>query len=271
MKMAGEEEKQLAIERNETINGIPYITVVADGSWGKRSYGSAYDSLSGVGAIIGYRTRKVLFIGIRNKYCAPCDMAERRGLQVRKHKCYKNFDRNASSTSMESDAIAEGFNSSLEMHGLIYKTVIADGDSSVYQSIMNNAPYREMHVMVRKIECTNHLLRNLCKKLKAVAETTQPSMHRKREFVQLRNVVKINILKIRKEVLRLAAVQRKRSQSDHVKAMDLQKAILNIPSHIFSEHKRCKEHGIIEATAITARIMSHFCSCMVCTKKLTVL
>jgi len=30
---------------------------------------------------------------------------------------------------MESDAIAEDFNVSLKMHGLIYKTVIADGDS----------------------------------------------------------------------------------------------------------------------------------------------
>ncbi|KYM99282.1 hypothetical protein ALC62_09978 [Cyphomyrmex costatus] len=53
MKIAGEIEKQLALEKNETIHGIPYITVVADGSWMKRSYGKAYDSLSGVGAIAG--------------------------------------------------------------------------------------------------------------------------------------------------------------------------------------------------------------------------
>jgi len=32
MKMAAEAEKQLALERNETINGIPYIIVVADGT-----------------------------------------------------------------------------------------------------------------------------------------------------------------------------------------------------------------------------------------------
>ncbi|KYN08281.1 hypothetical protein ALC62_00740 [Cyphomyrmex costatus] len=57
MKKAGEVEKQLAIERNKIINGVPYITVVADGSWVKRSYGTAYDSLSGVGAIIVCRMR----------------------------------------------------------------------------------------------------------------------------------------------------------------------------------------------------------------------
>ncbi|KMQ83895.1 hypothetical protein RF55_18845 [Lasius niger] len=131
MKMACELEKEFALERNETINGIPYITVIADGSWMKRLYGNTYDSLSGVGAIIGYRTKKVLFIGIRNKFCTVCDMGERNGLEPYSHKCYNNFDCKASSIRMESDAIVEDFKSSLEMHELIYKTVIADGYSSV--------------------------------------------------------------------------------------------------------------------------------------------
>ncbi|XP_067214349.1 uncharacterized protein [Linepithema humile] len=243
MKMAGKLEKELALERNDTINGIPYITVVADGSWMKRSYGTAYDSLSGVGAIIGYRTKKVLFVGIRNKFCTVCDMAERNGCEPRSHKCYKNFDRNASSTRMESDAIVEGFKNSLEMHGLIYRTVIADGDSSVYQSIKNNAPYREQMVHVHKIECTNHLFRNFCKKLKAISEIVQPKEKRKRGFVQIRNVIKSNILKIRQEVLQSATQRREEKLPHHSKATELQKDILNIPSHIFGEHKRCKERG----------------------------
>ena len=95
---------------------------------------------------------------------------------------------------MESDAITEGFRTSIEMHGLIYRTLVADGDSNVYQSILNNNPYREQMITVKKIECTNHLLRNLCKKLKAVAETTQQK--RKRGFIEVRNVVQHNILKI---------------------------------------------------------------------------
>ena len=44
----------------------------------------------------------------------------------------KCLDRNASSTSMESDAITEGFRTSIKMHGLIYRTLVADGDSNVY-------------------------------------------------------------------------------------------------------------------------------------------
>lgn len=243
MKIAAEIEKQMALERNETINGIPYITVVADGSWMKRSYGTAYDSSSGVGVIIGLRTGKVLFIGIRNKYCSICDMAEARNIEPRKHKCYRNFDRYASSTRMESDAIVEGFKCSIEMHGLIYRTVVADGDSNVYQSIIHNKPYVQYKTTVKKVECTNHLLRNLCRKLRTAADATQSKICRRRGFVQLRNVIRKNILNIRKEVVQAAAARRDEKLPDHLKAIELQKDILSIPSHVFGEHKRCRERG----------------------------
>lgn len=50
---------------------------------------------------------------------------------------------------MESDIITKGFKCNLEMHGLMYKTVIADSDSRVYQSvILDNRPYCEQ--MVKK-------------------------------------------------------------------------------------------------------------------------
>jgi len=81
-------------------------------------------------------------------------------------------------------------------------------------------------ITVKKVECTNHLLRNLCKKLKAVAETTQPKTQRQRGYVQLRNVVKNNILNIRKEVEKAAELRRKEEQTpQHCKATELQRYI----------------------------------------------
>ncbi|KAL6448018.1 hypothetical protein ACFW04_000212 [Cataglyphis niger] len=171
MKLASKAEKQLAIKKKQSYKQYSII-VVADSGWMKRSYGSAYDSLSGIGVIIGYRTGKILFLDIRNKFCTLCNVAERNDIEPNAHKCYKNFDRNASSTSMESDAIVKDFKCSLQMHSLIYKTIVADGDSRPMQ---------------------NHLLRNLCKKLKAVTEMTQSKMRRQRGFVQMRNVVQKNI------------------------------------------------------------------------------
>ena len=43
---------------------------------------------------------------------------------------------------MESVAIVEGFNCSIDMHGLVYSILVADGDSSVYKNILDNDPYK---------------------------------------------------------------------------------------------------------------------------------
>lgn len=49
MKAAAEEEARLAVERGDVDKeGTPLLTVVADGSWCKRSYRTNYSSLSGV-------------------------------------------------------------------------------------------------------------------------------------------------------------------------------------------------------------------------------
>ncbi|KAI8437861.1 hypothetical protein MSG28_012078 [Choristoneura fumiferana] len=105
---AGLEEKQMAIEKgNVDADGVPYITVVADASWGKRSYRTSnYNSLSGVACIIGYETKKVLFLGIRNSYCSVCAVASNKKIEVKKHKCFKNWS--GSSTAMEADGVVEG-------------------------------------------------------------------------------------------------------------------------------------------------------------------
>lgn len=52
MEEAAAEEAKLARDIGDIDeNGIPYITVVTDGAWGKRSYNVNYDSMSGVVSI----------------------------------------------------------------------------------------------------------------------------------------------------------------------------------------------------------------------------
>lgn len=49
MKKAGELEKKNAVESGHiTADGTPYISVVCDGGWSKRSYGHGYNAASGV-------------------------------------------------------------------------------------------------------------------------------------------------------------------------------------------------------------------------------
>ena len=75
MDVAGEEECKLAIQKGEYHQDIPAITVVVDGRWPKRSHKHTYNAKSGVAVIFGQRTKKLLFIGVRNKYCAICSLA----------------------------------------------------------------------------------------------------------------------------------------------------------------------------------------------------
>ena len=67
---AEKEEYVIANKKGNVIGDNECATVVADGSWPKRSYpGGKYDSLSGVGSIVGHETKKVLDVSVRNKYC----------------------------------------------------------------------------------------------------------------------------------------------------------------------------------------------------------
>ncbi|KAG8233224.1 hypothetical protein J437_LFUL012429 [Ladona fulva] len=69
---------------------------------------------------------------------------------------------------MEADIIVEGFKSSVAMHGLKYAKSIGDGDSSVMNRLAKAMPY-SIELVVEKIECSNHILRNYCKKLHPLA------------------------------------------------------------------------------------------------------
>lgn len=82
--------------------------------------------------IIGHKTQKVLFIGIRNKLCTICKKHEVMKTKiVPEHKCFLNW--NKASTCMEADSVLEGFLKSIEMHGLKYNCLI--GKFNMYKNI----------------------------------------------------------------------------------------------------------------------------------------
>lgn len=115
MRKAGEEEAKHAKEIGSVdSDGNPMITVIADGCWSKRSFRNNYAASSGAAAIIGAYTGKLLYLGIKNKYCMICARAANNKTEPKEHKCYKNFT--GSSSSMESAALVEGFKTSLDTH-----------------------------------------------------------------------------------------------------------------------------------------------------------
>lgn len=137
MAEACAEEAEIAVERGEIdTDGVPILTVVADGCWSKRSYRTNYNALSGVAAIVGFHTQKVIYMGVKNKYCIVYARKTNEGKSM-PHICYKNWAK--SSTSMEAGIIV-GFKQSESMYKVRYGKLIADGDSSCYKQILDARP-----------------------------------------------------------------------------------------------------------------------------------
>ena len=112
MIATSKEEHRLAVENDDYFQGVPAITVIADGGWSKRSHKHSYNAKSGVAVIIGSRTKKLLFLGVRNKYCSTCSIAENAGQEAPAHASYRNW--NCSSPTMESDILVEGLRQPME-------------------------------------------------------------------------------------------------------------------------------------------------------------
>lgn len=86
------EEIELAIAAGEVdAIGNALIAVICDGGCGKRSYGKKFNSLSGCAVLIGVRTKKIVFYGVRNKYCHTCKIAQSKCTPVKEHVCNINY------------------------------------------------------------------------------------------------------------------------------------------------------------------------------------
>ena len=107
------------------------LTVATDMGWQKRSSGRRYDSPSGHMFFVGSETNKILEYGLKCVSCDICDTANRLGIPVKSHKCYKNFDGHAK--SMESMTTASLVTRIFDTFQGLAKvtTIVADDDSTM--------------------------------------------------------------------------------------------------------------------------------------------
>lgn len=216
MEAAAMREKEAAIAEGRTKNGIPVIDVYVDGCWSARSYGTNFK--------------------VKNKYCLVCARAEKKGQTCIDHTCFKNYS--GASSSMESDIIVEGFQSSLSMYGVIYGRLIADGDSATYCKILKTNPYAHHNVTVEKIECRNHILRNLCKKLRSATKETKYALFYRKTLTNTR------LISMRKAIVK--SVEHHNNAKDKSKTDSislLHDYIINSLAHAYGDHRMCK-HGV---------------------------
>ncbi|KAJ8909749.1 hypothetical protein NQ315_014018 [Exocentrus adspersus] len=227
-KMLERGERNYALEKSNVCqDGTPWITVYVDGSWSKRSYGTNYNALSGMVGIIGRYTGELLFIAVRNKFCCVCARAVNKDIEPTPHTCYKNWD--GSTTSMEADMAVQGFNMSEEMHGIRYCKFVADGDSSVFAKIKTNVSYGNI---VKKVECTNHAIKNYGKHLRQIKKDTSIN-------VEERKLLTINHIEKLTRRAKCSIYEHSQTEENNVQLLkeDLQNGI----NHVFGDHSKCRE------------------------------
>ena len=132
----------------------------------RRAHGHSYNANSGIGVICGAATKELLFIGVRNKYCSVCAINNRRGTPIPNHKYFRNWS--GSSCSMEANIILEGFQQSERMHGVQYRWLIGDGDSSVYHAVVSGVP--SYGINIKNVECTNHAVKRYRNRLEKACD-----------------------------------------------------------------------------------------------------
>ncbi|KAL7305078.1 hypothetical protein TKK_0002642 [Trichogramma kaykai] len=244
MKAAAEEEKQIAIADGRVINEIPYIDVEGDGGYGKRSYRSGrFNSLDGVGVVIGRKSKKVLDVQVRQKYCTICLLAAKKNVSPKPHRCFKNWAYSQSSSSMETSCILKSFQNSVDDFGLIYKVFIADGDCTTFKALTDHDVYRNQGVKVTKLFCANHLFRNLCNKIDSASKLPLPRTKITGKILAFRKFIKKSALKLRRHIEFLIRKRREEDSAEKVKELRLD--ILNSTNHVFGYHKNCKSRGLI--------------------------
>lgn len=224
-------------------NGNALIIVICDGGWGKRSYGKAFNSLSGCAVLIGLRTGKVIYFGTRNKYCHTCKIAESRNTPVNEHEC--NISYKGPSSGMESDIIVEGFKF-CEQHGARFHQFVADGDSNTYKNLRDSRIYINPDVFIEKFECVNHLHRNFRGKFKMLSSITKFDCDL-RKFVKPKKGNDIS-----NGVKSAAKHWRESNLSTMEKISNLEDDIMNAPCHYFGVHDKCKSYFCNKTTVEAA-------------------
>ncbi|KAH8037706.1 hypothetical protein HPB51_015751 [Rhipicephalus microplus] len=240
MTEAGEQEKRLAEAAGDFCEdgSTPWITVVVDGGWSHRSHGHRYSANSGLAVIVGKRTQKLLYLGVKNKLCSTCEYYSKKG-QTKEHTCYRNW--NQSSGTMEADILVEGFQRSTEMHGVQYRTFIGDGDSSVYYQLQTKVEYGRF---MKKNVCANHVVKCYTSRLYSIAKESKGTR-------SLLSAPRIKRIKngARKAVSHYAKILRdcngstedlKKEKSRLIQ--ELASDLRNGPLHVFGSHDGCKSY-----------------------------
>ncbi|XP_046394798.1 uncharacterized protein LOC124163262 [Ischnura elegans] len=184
-----------------------------DYGWQKRGNGRSYDSKSGHGSVIGYRSKKVLAFDVCTTTCAMCSQ----GHDKNDHDCRKNWS--GSSKAMEPYTAAKliSCNEDFLTAGVRVTTLIGDGDSSTLAAVQ-----RESQHSVQKWADINHTKKRFSSWLYRASASHRQLLGR-------------NVIPYLKRCFSYAVDQNRGDEEG------TRRAIINIANHAFGDHQGCGE------------------------------
>ena len=166
-------------------NDILDISVSFDGSWQRMGHASH----NGVAVAIDLLTGLPVDYEVLSNFCLKCKVAEDNPpnlLWKEKHaaNCPKNF--HGSSNAMEAECARRLWRRSEEKNHLRYTTMLCDGDSKSYDSVVADSPYGDA-VIIEKKDCLNHVSKRMGKALRdliALSKSQKESISGKGKLTQ---------------------------------------------------------------------------------------
>lgn len=118
------------------------------------------------GCLIGQKSKKVLDFEVKQRACYKCKVV---GENVA-HDCSCNFK--GPPSQMESVSLQDMAERSVQTKGVVYKTIITDGSSLPVNNLIATRVYEAQNVTIKKVDCTQHKVRNIVGHLASIVETT---------------------------------------------------------------------------------------------------
>jgi hypothetical protein len=134
-------EEEISLTQNDTTveDGEPTpLSVSFDAGWSTRGSGRSYNSDTGHSALIGSKSGKCLAYSVKTRHCRLCETAEKQNKEVKKHRCYRNWDK--SSKSMEPAMGLEMVEELENSQSCRVGTITMDNDATTMSHINSKYP-----------------------------------------------------------------------------------------------------------------------------------
>lgn len=152
------------------VNSNGECGISMDGTWQKR--GDA--SHNGIVTAISLDTKKCIDVEVLSDKCQQCLKWGEKQSDPRYHswKASHNckINHKGSANNMESSGAVKIFERSVNTRGLKYTSMLGDGDSATYNSIVERKPYGE-ECTPKKLECIGHVQKRVGSRLRKLKNT----------------------------------------------------------------------------------------------------